>query len=443
MARTIVYDDLNLSLRKGTGIATYARGLLGVARELNYQTRILHDVQGRIPRDPVLREIVLFDDVARKSGAKARALRWLKRSIGFPLGVKPARIHLHGHVVAKSFNTHLAQIDTVFAAEDLYGRARQHFRRTGSIASVSFDTPPDIFHCTHSIPLKARRACTIYTLHDVVPLKLPYLSDDNKRYHYRLLRSLVRDADHIVTVSEASRSDIIQILGVDERRITNTYQAVDVPLSLRCLPEDDVASQVRGAFDLEWKEYFLFFGALEPKKNVARLVEAYLAANVRHPLVIVGGTGWNSNDEKSLIADERFGFYQRDGNRLRMRRQIRHHDFVSYPMLVKLVRGARGVVFPSLYEGFGLPVLEAMQLGTPVISSTEGSLPEVAGQAAILVDPYDADALRGAIRALANDDDLCGELREAGLRQAEKFSVERYRNTVGDLYESLLRSRGG
>lgn len=440
MTKRIVYDGLNLALKTGTGVATYTRALLDAARALGYHRGILHSLQGPIPRDPTLREIVLFDDDnARKLSLRRRLRRAMRRVVGAPFGLAPARITLTGAVVAKSFNGHLAQVEEIHAAEDLFGRARGHFQTYGRFLQLSLDQTPDILHCTYPMPLANRRGLSIYTVHDLVPLKLPYLSDDNKRYHYRLLRNIARRADHIVTVSETSRRDIVQMLGVDESRVTNTYQAVDVPAALREKPVDAAATEIAGLFGLDWKKYLLFYGALEPKKNVMRLTEAYLAAATDLPLVIVGGVGWNSDNEKLLIDDQRFGFYERQGERLHYRRQIRRFDFVSLPMLVSLIRGARAVVFPSLYEGFGLPVLEAMQLGTAVISSTEGSIPEIAGKAALLVDPYDIDALRKAIRAVASDDDLCTQLEQAGPAHAAGFSRDRYHQALADLYGGLLR----
>jgi glycosyltransferase involved in cell wall biosynthesis len=268
---------------------------------------------------------------------------------------------------------------------------------------------------------------------------LPYLSDDNKRYHYRLLRDITRRADHIVTVSETSRRDIIKMFGVDERRVTNTYQSVELPAALMNRKVDVVADEVAGVFDLEWKKYFLFFGALEPKKNVLRLIEAYLAARCDMPLVIVGAAGWGSETERKMLDDGRFGYYELSEKRATYHEKIRRFEFVSLPMLVSLIRGARGVVFPSLYEGFGLPVLEAMLLGTPVISSTEGSIPEVAADAAMLVDPYDVQALSGAIRALSRDGDLFDHLSTAGPQRASQFSFERYTERLGSVYRNVVK----
>ncbi|NLR97980.1 glycosyltransferase family 4 protein [Rhizobium sp. P38BS-XIX] len=439
MSRTILYDGLNLSLKKGTGVATYTRGLMSTARSLGYETGVVHGITGNVPRDPILREVVLFDDASNRTpSAMFTTKRWLRRRIAAPFGIKPVPIPLNGTVIMKSLQSQFGDSDLVYASNDLFQLARHHFKRYGNSLPMKFEAQPDLLHCTYPMPVAAKRALNVYTIHDLVPLRLPYLTEDDKRYHYKMLRSLVRRADHIVTVSETSRADIIKVLGVDETKITNTYQAVHVPETLRNKTEDIVADEIAGIFHLDWKGYFLFFGAFEPKKNISRLIEAYLSSKTTKPLIIVGAPGWKGAETQLLIDDDRFRFYLQSEDRILPQRQIQRFDFVSYPLLISLIRGARAVLFPSLYEGFGLPVLESMQLGTPVLSSTEGSIPEIAGQAALLVDPYNTEDMRKAIVSLDQDDDLCSSYSKAGPRQAARFSPERYEQKVSAFYDTLF-----
>lgn len=166
---------------------------------------------------------------------------------------------------------------------------------------------------------------------------------------------------------------------------------------------------------------------MEPKKNLARVIEAYVGSGVQAPLVIVGGRAWLETDETKLlgmIQDSATGGAGR----------IRRYDYLPFRVLVSLIRGAKATVLPSLYEGFGLPVLESMQLRTPVLTSTAGSLPEIAGDAALAVDPYDIVAIRKAMVALDEDADLRAELTERGVRQAGKFGAEPYRARLAELY---------
>jgi glycosyltransferase involved in cell wall biosynthesis len=158
-----------------------------------------------------------------------------------------------------------------------------------------------------------------------------------------------------------------------------------------------------------------------------------LISGVDVPLVLVVAGGWQNEAEMKLLAEQS----ETNGSPNRSRRRIHRLDYVSFPTLVTLIRGARAVVFPSLYEGFGLPVLESMVLGTPVVASGESSLPEIAGDAALLVDPYDTEQIARGITTIVNDGDLRAELSRRGRAQAAKFSIDRYRERVEALYASL------
>ena len=280
----------------------------------------------------------------------------------------------------------------------------------------------------------------IVTIHDLVPLRLPYLTLDNKRYIFNLLSDLTRNADHIVTVSDHSRRDIMQFFNVPEARITNTWQTSSLPRKLLDRPAEDAARDVANLFDLEPGGYFLFLGALEPKKNVMRLIDAYATSGSTRPLVIAGGAGWQNEDELERIKDDRFLRYRLTRGTIAPYKQVRRISYLPLEQLVPLMRGARALLFPSLYEGFGLPVLEAMMLGTPVMTSNITSLPEVAGGAALCVDPYDVTAMAQAIRALDADADLRADLSQKGLTRAEFFSMERYTERLTGLYGGLLKT---
>jgi glycosyltransferase involved in cell wall biosynthesis len=247
------------------------------------------------------------------------------------------------------------------------------------------------------------------------------------------LQKVATKADHIVTVSENSRNDIIKFLGVDEHRITNTYQSVEFPSECVEKATDVIAEELQGSFGLEYGKYLLFYGALEPKKNVGRLIDAYFSSGVKLPLVLAASGGWGNEAEIALIERQR----EQERTDRRIRRRIYRLDYVSLPMLVSIIRGACALIFPSLYEGFGLPVLEAMLLGTPVVTSSVSSLPEVAGDAALLVNPYEVSDIARAIGQIVEDADLRAELTARGRVQANVFSVERYRERVGQLYASL------
>src|SRR5215467_960734 len=440
MAQRIIFDGLNLSLAEGTGVATYTRILTQVARELGHEVGVVYGSPQVPPKNKLLREVAFFDEKrAIRSSTAADLVGYAADQIRYHLPVKPIPLELSGAVVTRQFAATLPTLDQIFVARKLFENARLHFSWTKSFVELVFDPQPDILHCTYQLPLRSKSACNIYTIHDLVPLRLPFATLDNKRQMFRLLKKIAAEADHIVTVSENSRRDIIEFLEVDEKRVTNTYQAVYFPEVYLERADNVIAEQLSGTFGLELHQYLLFFGALEPKKNVGRLVEAYLASGVDIPLVLVAAEGWHNDAEIRLLAELRENEPSSNGlDRSPVRRAVRRFRYVPLATLVTLIRGARAVVFPSLYEGFGLPVLEAMVLGTPVITSRESSLPEIAGDAALLVDPYEADDIARAITTIVSDADLRAELSQRGRLQAAKFSVERYRERVAALYNALF-----
>ncbi|MNS10260.1 D-inositol 3-phosphate glycosyltransferase [compost metagenome] len=290
-------------------------------------------------------------------------------------------------------------------------------------------------HWTATLPLHARKVPNIYTIHDLIPLRLPHTTLDDKATYRALCDAIARRADHIAVVSETTRQDVIRLLGVSEDRVTNTYQAVSLPQKLTSRSQAEVTLELEGVFNLGWKDYFLHFGAIEPKKNLGRVVEAYLASGSQTPLVIIGGRAWLDEGETALLNQ-----VKRDGGPSADR--IRQYEYMPFAMLISLIRGAKATLFPSLYEGFGLPVLESMALSTAVLTSSGGSLPEVAGDAAVIVDPYDVQAITRGIQALDADEGLRLDLQARGLIQAGKFTPEAYQARLTDLYRKVGVSAG-
>jgi glycosyltransferase involved in cell wall biosynthesis len=436
-AARICIDGFNLSLARGSGIATYARNLGGALRAIGYETQFLYGPPRGMGDNNLLNEVALYDAAEAPRG-------WVgfrvARALVSPLGRTALPVRTTGEVIQGGGGSAAA---LVWAAKDVFHRANVAYSVEGAFTPISFAERgaarrPDAAHWTAPLPLYDPKAANLYTIHDLVPLRLPYATLDNKRRFYTLCASICREADHVVTVSETSKADIVRMFGIDEGRITNTYQAVDLPPELRNRPEAEVATEIEGVFNLEWGRYFLFYGAIEPKKNLARVIEAYLAANVEDPLVIIGGQSWLEKEQTALLYEDIVRLQHFSNDVLRRADRVRRYDYVPFPILVSLIRGAKAVLFPSLYEGFGLPVLEAMQLGAPVLSSTGGAIPEVAGDAALLVDPVDVQAIRRGIRVLDKDEGVRADLARRGPPQAAKYSSAAYQQRLAKLYGAVL-----
>jgi glycosyltransferase involved in cell wall biosynthesis len=427
-------DGFNLALPRGTGVATYGRVLSQALRGLGRSIDLIYGLD--VPRGApeALRETLFFARLGEgRSGGEAPGkvtLRQTLRRAFLSPGVRePLEIPVTGRVVLEGLSERLPAFDRLFTLGSLFHLGARHFRRYGRFMTVRLPDPPAIMHWTYPLPLRLEGALNLYTVHDLVPLRLPFTTLDDKVYHDRLIRQCLASADHVITVSEASRRDILDLFPIDPDRVTNTYQAAAAP---EAAPDEaTLAVRLRALFDLKPQGYFLFFGAIEPKKNVGRLIEAYLAAEVQTPLVLVGPRAWLADGELRLLEGGH-------GTRLAGAERIRRIDYLPSGHLQTLVRGARAVLFPSLYEGFGLPALEAMALGAPLMASNVAAIPEVVGEAGRLVDPYDVGAMTRALKALDGDAALRSRLAAAGRERAALFSLDAYQGRLAALHARLL-----
>ncbi len=270
----------------------------------------------------------------------------------------------------------------------------------------------DAFFCPLNVVPLAMRRPSVVTVHDLAFLRFPErFRPARRRYLAVLARLSVRRAAHVLTVSEFTRREVVDLLGVPSEKVTATPNGRDERLGP--LPADAVA-RFRETQSLP-ERFLLFLGTLEPRKNLPALLRAYagVADVVGMPLVVAGGKGWMYEPIFELVGE------------LGLRERVRFAGFVPREDLAAWYNAATALVYPSLYEGFGLPPLEALQCGTPVITSNTSSLPEVVGDAALTVDPTSVAALGDALVRIATDAALREELRSRGPAQAARFSWER------------------
>ena len=435
----ILIDGYNLALDKGTGVATYARNLSHCLGALGHQVGVLYGGSSSERRDELLKEIAFFDPDLRQFPPWLRAWRAVKAGVMAPMGHRATEVPITGKVISEGFKARMPHCDQILNAQDLYRRGHSNFRFWKRMGQVQTDFKPQITHWTYPLPLYVKGSKNIYTLHDLVPLRLPYTTLDDKRHYLQLCRSVVQRADHIVTVSEASRRDIIELLGIAPDKVSNTYQSVSIADRYRKQPVEVVQRELAGTFGLKYRGYFLFYGSIEPKKNIGRLIEAYLGSAVDTPLVIVGAQAWKSEQELRLLFEDHIRYLVTDGGETHVKRRVMQLDYVPFALLVSLIRGAKATLFPSIYEGFGLPVLESMLLGTPVLSSNTSSVPEVAGDAACLINPYDTREMAEAIRELDHNEAMRAELSAKGLQQAKLFDEAAHMKRVQAVYDQVSR----
>ncbi len=342
---------------------------------------------------------------------------------------------------------HLAKLDDSI---DLlaYARTAEDGREWGNVttrpAPIGVERPPvrigfeltglpviarrdhlDIFHGpVNTIPF-GTGARTVVTIHDLAFLAFPE-QVTNKRYHYlkQMIGSSVMRANMIVTPSESTRQDVIERYRVNPDKVQVTPLGVDP----RFAPADDLEIQrVRSKFALA-QPFVLFVGTIEPRKNLARLIQASAAlqSDTSHDLVLAGPDGWLMTEIEASI-----GKYP-------MPERLRRIGYVDDADLVGLYSAADVVAIPSLYEGFGLPVLEAMAAGGAVLTSNVSSLPEVAGDAAELIDPSSIDEIGAGLRRIIDNPGRQAGLRALGIEQARQFTWDRTAATTYRAYQEAL-----
>ena len=298
-------------------------------------------------------------------------------------------------------------------------------RSWGGPAVESFLGSVDLFHSVNAVVLRQRRGRQVVTVHDLTCLEFPELHPCSRRLLFGLgIRRAARLADAIIVPSVATRLDLARrfpVAAPKTRVIPWAHGEQFVPLA----PEGIEPALRRHGLSREG--YLLFVGNIEPRKNLRALVEAYDRVRARTPftvkLALVGGAGWKNQSLHRAVAASPYAT------------DIRFLGHVPDAELPALMNGALALVYPSIYEGFGLPPLEAMACGTPVITSNCSSLPEVVGDAALLVDPDDRLGLADAITRILDEPCLREDLRERGLKQVERFSWDETARLTLRVYE--------
>jgi len=291
---------------------------------------------------------------------------------------------------------------------------------------------PDLFHAPHYVLPPAARCRSVVTIHDCIHLMFPQYLPSRAAYAYARasMWSAVRRSHRILTVSEASKRDIIHLFDVPPEKIVVVYNAIDE--RFREVPSEEHIARVRERYQLQ-HEFVLYVGNIKPHKNLVRLIEAFDMLRARGfdqlKLLIIG-------DEISKLPALRRAVHSH-----KLHKHVRFLGYLPDETLAALYRLASVFVFPSLYEGFGLPPLEAMACGTPVVTSNVSSLPEVTGDAAVLVDPYDVESIAAGIERVLTDRVLSEELRRKGVARAREFSWERSVARTRQVYQEACAPR--
>ena len=326
-----------------------------------------------------------------KPGRESRVARWMHAAW-------PGSRRLHYH----------ATEGVLLGRTGLFREAQIYFNIHKRPMAVETDQPPGIMHWTYPLPIYFKGWTNLYTVHDAIPMTAPHLTDINGDRHRGLLNALLDAGGRLLTVSHASQREIADSLALNPADIEVCWQGVGTKPALHS--------------GVTKRDYFLFCGTLEARKNIAGMVTAHKRSGTALPLLLAGNVGTKDADIAAALANNPSAHYIGAQERAKLER---------------LIAGARALLFVSHAEGFGLPIVEAQLLGTPVLTSNQGAQAEVAGDAALQVDPRDISAMADAIHRLAVDSQLGIRLREAGLERSVAFTLPAFGARLENIYRRL------
>ncbi len=293
----------------------------------------------------------------------------------------------------------------------------------------------DLVHVPYWAPPLRSSVPIVVTIHDIIPLLLKeYRGGPLVRLYTGLVSAAARGAAMILTDSDASRSDIIQYLHIPESHVKTIYLAADPKFTSHVDPIDDAA--VRKTYGLP-EDYVLYLGGFDARKNIETALQVYTwaedALGDSFPLIIAGE-----------LPDRHDAFFQDPrviARQIEVENAVRFIGPVAEEDKAALYQQARAFLYPSLYEGFGLPALEALSCGVPVVGSNAAAIPEIVGDAGMLVDPKDSRAMAGALIAVCLEEPLHDELSERALKQAERFSWEKCARETVAAYDAVMSEK--
>lgn len=375
--RPVITIDYTPAHQQGAGIGRYVRGLVGGLASLPEASRVFQDV----------RLFVMGAGAGSSAPASVAPFLWV-----------PSR----------------------FSPRDF---ARLWFRARIPLPVELFAGRSSLYHATDFVlPPTLLSTRTILTVHDLSFVRVPESASPRlRRYLEYVVPRSVRQADVVLADSSATRDDVIAFYGVDPSRVIVLLSGIDV------LPVGELTT--RSKYGIPDRPYLFTVGTVQPRKNYARLIQALAILRGRGydlSLVIAGGRGWLEDPIYQTLRDEQMTDY------------VHFIGFADDTDLPALYHCAACVVFPSLYEGFGFPILEGMAYGTPVVTSNVSSMPEVAGDAALLVDPYDTEAIAHAIQRILDDSELSRLLVARGLERVKLFTWEKSARQLLNIYRQAL-----
>ncbi len=431
--KKILIDTRNLSLLDGTGIATYGRNLAYIIKDLNYEVGLLLDRKKNFQKNEKLNEINFYDDKKYKTYDKFFAnlknfLPYFKHKY-FNL-YKEKVVHKDYFRNVYPFYNFLTNSNNIIEISRI--KFSLYRQLIGLIPNNKIDDCIDIYHSTSPLPFLLKSKINICTIHDIIPLEYPYFTDDHKKNYYVLIKKILNNYNHIISVSDTTKKSLINFFNIEEKKITTTYQSVYIPKNIKSL---DVKSEnfsiLLEKFTLKQRKYFIVYGTIERRKNIVKIINSFIALNAKDfKLVIIGKLGFQGSKELEILSDL-------NNNRLNLKKII-FLNYLKRDILLNLIKGSKAIINASFAEGFGLQLLEGMNLGVPVIASNIKVHKEIGGDALLYVDPNSSEQITKALIDIIDNEQLANQLVDKGYKQSKLFTKEIVQSKVASVYSQFI-----
>lgn len=425
--KTILLAGYDFEQEVQRGITFYSKSLVKALRDLGYKNYILTSAKNN--KVNTVQELLISRKIDKPSSDKTNTIKLIMKYIKSFCMAPESRIIDRQFT---QFDKNLAFLKNVYGyvnIGNIYDIISLQSRTLGTPYTLKVDDF-DVVFCTSPLNMKVTKGCTlVQTLHDVSPLvRLEHPPLDSAILFHKRLKNMLRYSDVVCSVSEFSKNEILKIFPGYGDKIVVTHQPVPVYEDEEMLANDPfIKNSVLTKYSLNEKEYLLYIGMLEKRKNIEKLIEAYLTIKdkIKIPLVLVGALYYGQEDFIDYLTNKKYDAH------------IKYLKYVPTVDKLVLLKNANSFVFPSLYEGFGLPPIEAMRMGCPVLTSNVSALPEVCGDAALYVNPSNLASIIEGILEIVNNATLRDELVRKGYERSQYFNFNNYKQNLNNVLSNL------
>jgi glycosyltransferase involved in cell wall biosynthesis len=427
---SILFTSFDFEQKTHRGITFYAKSVIKATKNIGYQNYLL--TSARSDKADIVQKVNICRQLVSPTNS-ARILLILKYIKGIVSAAKCKHVTLDRSAIEGLKElTYLSNIHGFSNISSIYNLISLHSQLWDFPYQLKLHNNPkvDVVFCASPMNICVNnKTKLVQTIHDIIPLSsIFHPPEDSASIFYKRVKNMMIHSDIVLSVSDFSKQEIRRLFPEYAHKLFTSYQPVPIyPEEFKKAAEFNTQQSVLIKYQLQDLDYLLFIGTLEKRKNILQIIEAYLAIKeqINIPLVIVGALGYGKEEYMKYLKGEK------NGN------SIKYLRYISTVDKLVLLKKAKAFIFPSFLEGFGLPPLEAMQMGCPVLTSNVSALPEICGDAAYYVDPFNLNDIAKGMLEITTNNELREKLIAKGYQRVEQFSANVYQDKLNQILSTL------